>query len=825
MKMKKKLLLILVILIVLISAGIIYLNNVILPIKIKALIINSLQEKTQRKVSIESLQFSIFKGLVLKNLIIYDDKKPIISLKEGSCTFLIWPFFKKMIIIPTLKFKSPEIFLERRKDNTINLQDLFLQKPGKKPVKKPGAKPGFEIYVYKINVTDAAIQFVDNALSEPFSKNIDNLDLNVYLSLPDRVKFNLKADIAGQTPANIKAAGEFKMPAQQLAARISAHNLSPREFWNYYPDPQTKVSQGLMDCLIDLKTQAGILYINLQANNKNLVISYDKISVNLSTNIQANLQYGFKDKQLNYSVKAAITDSQLLGLKFADTISAISGELILNNSGLYSDKLTARALGLAIEAKISLSDFKNPLINISIASKLNLAGIQGILKEKFKFIIPADISGEGSLSLLIQKTPAQADAFSITGYLDVLNAGLKLEKMDFPFENINGRLEFSQEQLKWENFNFQYSGLPYKITGTLTNFQSPSVQCQLSSQGLSLDSAFAINNKIINVSKCKGRYRDSGFSLMGDINIGNPPSLETDINGELDINIRDTQEFLKKFKEQINQIKPKGLVHAQLHIDGNIKDIKSCTVTAKLLSSDISAYGLKSGGFLLDYSQANGVGDISQMHLSLYDGTVDVSAKINLTSPNLPYWISADVKGVKLEKLKLDTTAKEKDIAGTLKAQGKINGFSNDLSRLNGAGNIFIADGKLWQLNLFQGLGSLLFARNFASIIFSEGSCGFSIADKYIFTDNLKLKSNITDLSGSVKIGFDSSINASLDVQILNEMVPLSGTFKDITTAIIGQSGRFGVIKISGTLKEPKYKFQPAIVDIIKSLKDTFFKK
>jgi hypothetical protein len=816
--MKKKLLLILIILIVFISAGIIYLNNIILPTKIKILIINTLQEKTQKKISIESLQFNIFKGLVLKNLIIYDDKKPIINLKESSCTFLIWPFFKKMIIIPNLRFRSPQIFLERRKDNTINLQDLFL-------VKKPGAKPGFKIYVYKINVTGAAIQFVDNVPSEPFTKNIDNLDLNVYLSLPDRVKFNLKADIVGPTPANIKAAGEFKMPVQQLAARISVHNLSPREFWNYYPDPHTQVSQGLMDCLIDLKTQAGILSINLQANNKNLVISQDKISVNLSTDIQANLQYGFKDKELNYSLKATITDSQILGLKFADTISAISGELILNNSGLYSDKLTANALGLPIEAKISLSDFKNPLVNISIASKLNLASIQGILKEKFKFIIPLDIRGQGSLSLLIQKTPAQAGAFSITGYLDVLNAGLKLEKMDFPFENINGRLEFSQNQLKWENFNFQYSGLPYKITGTLTNFQSPSVQCQLSSPDLFLDSAFATNNKIINVSKCTGTYRDSGFSLTGDINIGNPPSLETDINGELDVSLKDTQELLGKFKEQINQIKPEGLVHAQLHIAGNIKDIKSCTVTAKLLSSDISAYGLKAGGFLLDYNQANGIGDISQMHLSLYDGMVDVSAKMNLTSPNLPYWISADVKGVKIEKLKLDTTAKEKDISGTITADVKVNGFSNDISKLSGTGRIFINEGKLWQLNLFKGLGSLLFAREFADIVFHQGSCTFFIQNKYIATDNLRLSSNITDLAGAVKIGFDKSIDASLNVEVLDEMVPLSGTFKDVTTAIIGKAGRFGVIKISGTLREPKYKFQPAIVDIITGIKDIILGK
>jgi hypothetical protein len=189
----------------------------------------------------------------------------------------------------------------------------------------------------------------------------------------------------------------------------------------------------------------------------------------------------------------------------------------------------------------------------------------------------------------------------------------------------------------------------------------------------------------------------------------------------------------------------------------------------------------------------------------------------------MPYWIEADIQGVKIEKLKLDTPVKDKDLAGTLQAHVKLNGFSNDISRLNGTGNILILDGKLWQLNLFQGLGSLLFAKDFANIVFNEGSCGFIVQDKYVFSDDLKLKSNITNLSGAVKIGFDSSIDASINVEVIDEMVPLSGTLKDITTAIIGQGGRFGVIKISGTLKQPKYKFKPAVSDIIKGLKNAIF--
>ena len=81
------------------------------------------------------------------------------------------------------------------------------------------------------------------------------------------------------------------------------------------------------------------------------------------------------------------------------------------------------------------------------------------------------------------------------------------------------------------------------------------------------------------------------------------------------------------------------------------------------------------------------------------------------------------------------------------------------------------------------------------------------------------------NLFGPVRIGFDGSLNARLDVDIISELVPLTGTFKDVATALVSQSGKFAEIIISGTLKEPKYSFQTAVTDIIKGLADTFIKK
>jgi hypothetical protein len=817
--MKKKLILILLILILSGSIGIVYLNNVLLPTKIKSLIINTLQEKTQKRVTLRELRFSIFKGLVLKDLKVYDSGKTILSIKEGSCLFLIPPIFTRRIIIPLIKIKSPEIFLERRQDNTFNLQDLFTAKTAQ------AQKTKFSFFVYKFKLVNGRINFQDDTFAQPFTKTLDNFNLTLSLSLPDRLKFNFKAEIPATPLIHIDSSGEFRIMAHKLSAKISIHDFSAGEFFAYYRSLGINIGRGKTDALLDLKLENNILYVGMAAQSRDLVVSRDKISAELNSGVKAVLQYGLEDKMLKFSGEVALSGSRLSGLQFVGEASAINGKFTFNNAGIFSDRLSADIWGIPVLAKINLADFSNPLLNINVSSSLNLDSLRQILKDRFKLAFPGQIKGLGNLSLDIRTRVPSAGALSLNGYLDIPDALIKFEKVSSPFEGIKGRLEFSQNQLRWSDFNFKYSGVPYTTSGILTDFHAPGVQLELSSSALSLQSNFAINDNLVSLSKLSGKYLNSEFSLTGNIDTGNLPALETDISGDLNVDLQDIKEPLKKFREQLEKLRPQGLMHVQFNLNGDINNFKSCSLQAKLSGSSISMYGLKSDEFLLNYSQSSGLADIPLIHLSLYGGTLDATAKMNLNSGNLPYWLSADIQGVKIEKLKLDTEAKGKDIAGTIAAGLKINGFSSDLSRLNGEGRTFISEGKLWQLNLFKGLGSLLFAKDFANIIFNEGSCGFSIQDKYIFTDNLKLKSNIANLSGPVKIGFDGSLEASLNVEVLDEMAPLSGTFKDVTTAIVGQAGRFGIIKVSGTLKEPKYKFQPAVADILKGLKDVIFGK
>jgi hypothetical protein len=820
-KMKIRLFIILVIIALLFSSGIIYLNQVILPTKIRSLITKGIEEATQKKVSFESLKFSVFKGLVLTKLNIYDDARTILSLEEASCTFLILPFFKKQVIIPGLRLKSPVLFVERRVDNSFNILEPFL-----KEVTPQVKNNRFSVLVRKINITQAHIDFQDNTQEPVFNKQIDALNLLVYLSLPAKVKFDLDCKIPDEVPAKISSSGEFNVLRNELAAQVIIKGLPIDQFRGYYLNlGSIRDIKGKIDALMNFNLRDQILNIGLDIQSNDLDVSREKILAKLNSATRADIRYNLKDKQLDYSGIMNILDLDISGLNFIERLDDVRGEVKFSNSGLSCDKILASVLGIPVEAKarIVLSDINNPQFNIDIISGLDLGSIRAILKEKFNSALFSDMQGKVQLSLTIKNGISLLGLPQISGFFDIVNGLARLEQANSAFEGINGRIQFTSNQLNWSGLNFKYLDTGYKTSGNLTDFFSPKVNFNLSSQDLNLDTAFSINAKRINLPKLSGDYLNSKFSLSGDIDIAEQRNINADINADLSINLEDLKVPLKKFKEQLERIKANGTLEVAGKLIGNLNDLRSCAIRAKLSSGLLSAYGLKAQEFTMDYNQENGLADITGAHISLYGGSIDAVARIGLASKSMPFLINSSIQGIKISELKNDTPAKDKDIAGIIQAQAKISGFSDKFSSLSGSGNIMITEGKLWQLNLFQGLGSVLFSKDFSNIIFTQGSCDFTVQDKYVFTDNLQLKSNIADLDGSVKIGFDNSIDGSLNVKVLDE-APLSGTLKDVTTAIIGEAGRFGAINISGTLKQPKFKFQTAVLDILKGFKDTFFK-
>ena len=809
----KKFIIIAVILVLIISAGVAYLNKVVLPSKIQSLIVSAFKKQTGKNVTLKSLEFSIFKGLVLHDLVIADSQNVILSTREATCTIFIWPIFKKQIIIPSLNLKAPYIFLERRANNSFNLQDFFVS---------PGAATGksnFSVSVLKINVTAGNIVFQDDTLAVQFKKEFKNIQFNLQLGLPASVKFNFKAEITNNPPVYLNAFGEYKILSQELSGNITVKNLSAQEFQAYYNNLGNLVV-GLIDLQAQINLKNQMLRVNIVSQGNNLVLSKDKLKAKLSTSLQTKIDYNLQTKKIGFNGTCDILQADILGFESLGEIKNLQGKFTFNDRSLVTDSLKAELLGMPFEINLGIKDFNTPVLNINTA--LDLKFLPVIAKDKFNLSGINSATGQAVLSVKMHSDGS--GNWIPQGSVDITGASLKLDKLDNPVENIGANIEFSQQGLSWENTKFKYQGIDYKSSGTLSNFSAPNVKLKLYSPDLSLSGDFDLLGKKIKITQVKGKYLDSQFLINGDIDNSDFAKPQVDLNGVINLELSNLNKILAKSYPEIKSMLLTGVLDGQFNLSGNLADFKNCFLQARLISNNFSLYGFNAQKLSLDFLQDQKIAKIPAMSVVFYDGIIEGFGALNLDTPNLVYHLELSASGIKLEKLKMDTASKDKNISGTFLGEVKLNG-SSDLSKLSGAGSFAISEGRLWELNLLQGVGKLLFAKDLGNIKFSECSCDFQVKDKFVYTDNLKLKSNITNLAGPLKIGFDNSLEGALNVEILSDMVPLSGTLKDVATAIIGKADKFGVIKLSGTLSAPKYAFQAAVTDIIKGLTDMLFKK
>ncbi|MFH0764748.1 MAG: DUF748 domain-containing protein [Candidatus Omnitrophota bacterium] len=786
-----------------------YLCAITLPARAKTLITAEIENATGKSTLIRSMRFEILKGLVLDGLVLYDNASVIIRAKEATSGFLIPPVFRKKVIIPKILIKSPFILVERRADNSFNVPELI--------PRDYVSKSGVPVAIYSIVIRDGVINFTDKTLSPPFVKRIENADIDIRLALPDRITLNIDCIIPSDAPAKIKASGEYKIPKKESSARITVKNFSPKEFVDYYRTAGLSFPGGLLDAGMDLRIKEGIIDAGVNASTKKLVVSRDNVRATLDSNVKAILQYDAVFKHLKYAGDIYIDYMDIAGIDTVGKLENIKAKVEFNNSRVSSDNITANAFGIPWKARINLVNFDNPVFDIYAASETHLSVLRKILADNFNIKLPTDIAGKSNIDLAVQIEPGNPP--KLNGYIQMSDAVISLGSSNFPIEHINGEAQFTANSLTWSGLGLMYRGRTYKASGALTNFESPDVQLDVASEEISFKSIFAVDDKLIKLTRLDGRYYDSEFSAAGRLGLDGPDSVKADINGRIDLELNDLLEAFKSSPD-LQKAKPAGRLELEFALKGDMKDLKRCDIAARAKSGRVSLYGMELTGLTSDYAQSEGAGYIKSSNSSFYGGSMSTTGRINWASKELPYSFILNIKGAKLEKYKKDTEMKSKDLAGDIKLYAHLSGSFKDASTLTGLGKISIAKGKLWQLDLFGGLGMLIFTSDFSDVVFAEGSCDFKIKDKVFYTNNISLKSDLLDLYGTGALGFDRSVSALLRPELAEDaMYP--GFRKNIATAI----GKGTLIEVSGTLKDPKYKARPSVSGIAEGMANVFLQQ
>jgi len=821
--MKKTIIIgIILILLFSIAAGILYLNNVYLPVKIKGRLISNLEAYLHYNVQIQKLKYSLVRGLIIENIAVYDKVKDkdntILTVKEASFQILFLPLFKeRKVIIPIMHIDSPYLYMRYQKDNSFNFSDVFLPAPTQQ--KKPKIK--FSFLIYKINIFNGNLVFADEHPTPAFSRTIQDFNIGLSLKFPAEMAFLIQGKLLTdkQEITKLSAEGKYNLLSKEINAKLNFANLIIPEFNPYLKTLPLSIAGGTIEnSNFNLKFKGSLISLKGNLSVKGLELRKEGLALSGDINIAPELSYTIDKKTLDYKANFQIIKADLDGLQYIQKINNISGDVGLIKNKAWTDNLKLQTMESAFMLKGALEDFLNPSFKANLTcEQLNLEKFLSVLPSKPEGLnlsgtSKADINMEGYLN----KLPP-----NIKVGLEVKDAKLQTAILKEPINNIKGKVDLTFTDLNWLNLSFNYLNTEYTSTGKLLNFKAPQVNFDLISQNLKLTSDIKVKDKLIRINALSGKYIDSEFNVKGDINTQDNNNPALNLYAELNFKPQDVFTFLPtELTEPLKQMKPDGILSTKGSLIGKAKDFKSWIVTATTTANTFSIYNLKFSELSFNLAQKNGLLNISPATASSYSGTVKLDFISDL-KPEIPtYTLKFNGSGIDLAKLKLDTNLKDQDIAGMLNVSADLNGNFKDPGALKGSGAFSIKDGKLWQLNLFKGLGELFLLPDYEKIIFKDAGADFNVADKFVSTENLKLNGEQLNLTCQGKVGFDGTLDFTVYTEVKKDLVRDSADIRKFTTAILGGLSNAMTIKVSGTIQKPAYKIIPVVLDLIKNIKD-----
>jgi len=784
-----------------------YLTAITLPVKIHDTVIGELESSSGKKVFVQSINFNLFRGLVLENVVIYDRASIFIWARSVSCGVPFSYISGSSTAIPSVTIDSPAIYLDRRPDGSFNISEFI----------RAGYKPSAaSILVNRIIVHNGRAIFIDRTLNPIFKERIDDITADVKFSLPDKIALNLSCSIPANNPIYFKFAGVYFISSQELAGHTAIKGLILSEFKDYYKATGVLFPDGDIDVEANTHLKDNALELDITGRADGLSIIKNKFSFKADSFIKMMLRYDLKVKTLEYAGKFDVQRMDIEGIDVIGKLENIKALIEFDDSRLWSENVMAEAYGVRWNARINIFNFAAPVIDIYADSTARLSNIQNMLKNKFNIKLPNDISGKADINLAIQ---SQSGApVNVNGYAMLRSATISLGSGNFPIEGVTGEVQFNLNGAKWSKVKLKYRDALYLSSGELTNFVSPKIKMDVSSKDILIKSVLSVNKNVTKILQLEGRYLGTALSCVGDIDFIGDKAIAT-VSGAVNIDLKDLKKLYKS-SAVLQKLKLSGQAKAECGIKGDVKNIKTCSMRVKVRSQSIYAYGLKLSDVIIDYVQSGGIGQVKSLRSGLYGGSLYASGKIDWTTKGLPYSFNVDAKDVKLENLKMDMGFKDKYVSGDMKALATLSGTFKDTTKFSGAGRVSITSGRLWQLNLFKGLGSLIFSSDFNDIVFTEGSSDVKMSNKDFVINNFVLKSDLLNLYGSGTIGIDKSINAMLRPEI-KESAMGSGTHEKIMMAVSGNT----VIKITGTIGKPEYKTQANFGDVVGGIANAIFRQ
>ena len=255
------------IIVILIIALSIFIKSFLTSDRLKGMILPQAEAVTGRKVNLDEIHVSLFKGIVAKGLSVKerDGQKDFIKVGEFILSYKLLPLLKKQVVLSKIEVASPSISVKKDKGGRYNFSDI-IEKQAKEPQKpkKPSLpeKEGLPVSIVadRLFIQNAQFTFIDEEKALP----------DISVALDAEFKGSVGQDGTPKMEFGRISLKEMKARLKEMVVKVSGKiDMDPK---TVKANLQTVIGEENMDISATVKDylSAPDAVVNIHAKTLNL---------------------------------------------------------------------------------------------------------------------------------------------------------------------------------------------------------------------------------------------------------------------------------------------------------------------------------------------------------------------------------------------------------------------------------------------------------------------------------------------------------------------------------------------------------------------------
>ncbi|MCG2710842.1 MAG: hypothetical protein L6416_00675 [Candidatus Omnitrophica bacterium] len=250
-------------------------------------------------------------------------------------------------------------------------------------------------------------------------------------------------------------------------------------------------------------------------------------------------------------------------------------------------------------------------------------------------------------------------------------------------DNINGNIALSKNSLVSSNIQGKVNNEPAKLEVLINDFKNPEIILQGELFPLKFNLDCVLDGEDLSINELKASYNEIQLRASGQI-IDLKNKADARITADINLELADLKNLPLDTKDILIKANPRGLIKADINVNGPLKDIPAIAGSVDVVCPKISLLNYEINNIKIASQLQNGKAALNSLEAMFLGSHLWAEADMDLTRGNLPFNARLKILDGKAARIQENFMPDiRQEISGTFNANVYAQGNVKDLDSIN----------------------------------------------------------------------------------------------------------------------------------------------